>query len=119
MGMKQLGTILKEARSTRGWSLRDAEAKTGISNGYLYLLEQSRINDPSPRKLMQLANAYALEYQVLMLEAGYLQTGRRSHRERSTTGIALSSAIKDMNEAELREVQKFVKFIRSQKKKKK
>lgn len=77
-----LGHILKSARTRLGKTLREVEAATGISNGYLSQLESDRIKQPSPRHLFELAGALSLEYGELMRSAGYVtpasSIGRRS-----------------------------------------
>src|SRR5687768_7336392 len=77
-----LGQLLKSARARIGKTLRELEAATGISNGYLSQLESDRVRQPSPRHLHTLATALDLEYRVLMELSGYAAStesiGRRS-----------------------------------------
>lgn len=69
--MSSLGEKLKRSRQERGWSLRKAEEKTGISNGYLSLLENGKATSPSPSVLEALARAYELSFDALMALAGH------------------------------------------------
>lgn len=68
---KELGRRLRAGRTAKGWTLRQAAAETGISNGYLSLIEQGEVKAPSPRFLMALANQYGLSYDELMALAGH------------------------------------------------
>ena len=68
---KELGRRLRARRTAKGWTLRQAAAETGISNGYLSLIEQGEVKAPSPRFLMALANQYELPYDELMALAGH------------------------------------------------
>jgi transcriptional regulator with XRE-family HTH domain len=66
-----LAKLLREARKARAWSLRRAASETGISNGYLSLLERGRIATPSPSYLLSLSNSYGLPYPRLLIFAGH------------------------------------------------
>jgi HTH-type transcriptional regulator, competence development regulator len=71
MELELLGKTLKEARTALGWSLREAEEKTGISNAYLSQMEGGKIKQPSPNVLHKLAETYQLSYALVMEYAGY------------------------------------------------
>jgi len=71
MDLILLGKQLREARDSRGWSLREAEGITGVSNAYLSQLEGAKIKAPSPHVLHGLSKAYELSYAMLMEYAGY------------------------------------------------
>lgn len=115
IGMKELAAALKQVRSTRGWSLREAEDKTGVSNGYLYLLEQGRIREPSPAMLKKLSEAYKIDYVHLMELAGYLEPSKKVGKAQDTVAFALSGTIQDLSTREKEEVRDFIQFIRSRK----
>jgi transcriptional regulator with XRE-family HTH domain len=68
---EELGRLLKEGRASKGWTLRQAAVETGISNGYLSLIEQGEVKSPSPRYLMALADKYELSFERLMTLAGH------------------------------------------------
>jgi len=71
MDLILLGKQLREARVYRGWSLREAENETGVSNAYLSQLEGAKIKAPSPNVLHGLSKKYELSYAMLMEYAGY------------------------------------------------
>ena len=57
---------LKFARRVKGWSLREAADKAGISNAYLCQIESGKINDPSFFKTVNLMNLYNLSLKTLI-----------------------------------------------------
>lgn len=67
----ELARLLREGRKAKGWTLREAAAETGISNGYLSLIENGEIRAPSPRYLLVLAERYGVSYESLMTLAGH------------------------------------------------
>ena len=67
----ELARLLRDARAAKGWTLRQAAGHTGISNGYLSLIEQGDVRSPSPRYLMILAESYGLAFDRLMALAGH------------------------------------------------
>ncbi len=74
-----VGSYLKEVREELQLSLRDVEhlAKekqlgAELSSGYLSMLEQDKVKEPSPRILFALANIYEVDYIHLMKQAGYM-----------------------------------------------
>ena len=67
-----LGSELKRIRNLRGFSLREVERATGISNAYLSQLERSKASNPSPKVLKKIAEHYGVDYESLMAAAGYL-----------------------------------------------
>lgn len=90
---KKLGELLTEKRKLKGVKLRDVEAKTGVSNGYLSLLEQGKIGQPSPNILYKLAEFYGIEYAEILEAAGYASKGiARSKRQ---SEVALDRDIED------------------------
>lgn len=69
--MKTLGEILRAARVERGWTLRRVESESGVSNGYVSLIETGNVKSPAPRYLKALADAYGLDFTALMTLAGH------------------------------------------------
>ena len=70
---KQFSELIKELRSAKGFSLRQVEKKSGISNAYLSQLENGKIEKPSPHILYKLAEVYEVSYENLMKLAGYIK----------------------------------------------
>jgi transcriptional regulator with XRE-family HTH domain len=67
----ELGRRLRDGRGAKGWTLRRAAAETGISNGYLSLIEHGRVKEPSPTVLWALAEQYGIPYDELMALGGH------------------------------------------------
>ena len=107
----ELGVLLADLRSAKGFSLREVEEATGkgVSNAYLSQLENGRIQKPSPNVLHSLAEVYAVPYETLMERAGYLlpSEGRGGRRRRLA-----AFAIDDLTAEEEEELLKYLAFLR-------
>ena len=64
--MKSLGKTLKEKRESIGFTLREVEDTTGVSNAYLSQLENDKIKKPSANILYKLSNLYKLQLNELI-----------------------------------------------------
>jgi transcriptional regulator with XRE-family HTH domain len=66
----ELGALLADLRTAKGFSLREVEEATGkaVSNAYLSQLENGKIKKPSPNVLHSLAEVYAVPYETLIAE---------------------------------------------------
>ena len=69
-----LGDILRRARQHQGLSLRQVEQRTGVSNAHLSQIERGAIRRPDPAILMNLAELYGLNYELVAEWSGYLET---------------------------------------------
>lgn len=132
--ISQLASELKQLREIRGYSLRQVEKATGVSNAYLSQLERGDAVKPSPDKLARLANFYDVSYEQLMVLAGYLAssvatlteqgqrasligTARAKTGKTEKTGILKDALTKaDLNEDELRLVADYVAFLTTRRK---
>ena len=108
----ELGGLLADLRTAKGFSLRQVEEATdrAVSNAYLSQLENGRIKKPSPNVLHSLAEVYAVPYETLMEKAGYLlpSEDRGGHRRRLA-----AFAIDDLTAEEEEELLKYLAFLRS------
>ncbi|GEM50039.1 helix-turn-helix domain-containing protein [Deinococcus cellulosilyticus] len=68
-----LGEELRKTRKQHGFTLKDVEKETGISNAYLSQLETGKIDRPAPDKLYQLAQMYRINFNDLMVKAGHIR----------------------------------------------
>lgn len=57
----RLGELIAVARECRGYTLRDLERHTGISNALLSQIETGRIKNPSWRNVVKIARALSLK----------------------------------------------------------
>jgi len=75
MKRKQLGAkvglLLRSARLGAALTLRETEARTGVSNAYLCQIENGFIREPSPFVLKKLSRAYRVSYSRLFDAVGY------------------------------------------------
>lgn len=108
-----LGETLKRARADKKMSLRDVEKAThgNVSNGYLSLLENGEVKQPSPFYLHELAREYGINYADLMRLAGHVAP-EVSASTGSPSGLAFSGA-EDLTTDERRDVEKFIGYVRS------
>jgi len=116
--MTTLGQYLAELRQGKGLTFRELEAKTGISNGYLNLLEHDRVKQPSPEVLFKLANSYGVPFTSLMKLAGYpTETTKGSHTDQNKEiAVAL---LKGLSEDELDRVRDFIGYLRVERRQRK
>lgn len=106
-----LGTLLKEERTKRQWSLREVEEKTGIHNAHLSQIESGAIARPAPNLLFTLAAVYDLRYEELMKLAGHLRAEGKGQTRRSLQGAALH-ALDELTPKEQRRVLEYMKTLR-------
>ena len=111
----ELGALLADLRTAKGFSLREVEEATGnaVSNAYLSQLENGKIKKPSPNVLHSLSEVYAVPYEALMEKAGYLLPSEGSEGDRRQRLAAF--AIDDLTAEEEEELLKYLAFLRSRK----
>jgi transcriptional regulator with XRE-family HTH domain len=115
----RLSDYLRALRSASGFSLRQVEEATEVSNAYLSQLENDKIAKPSPDILHALAAFYGVEYEVLMEKAGYLKKRDPGNPGRGEkTGRLAASSLGKITGEEEAELLNYLGYIRSQKKKK-
>jgi transcriptional regulator with XRE-family HTH domain len=73
--MITLSGKLAEARKQQGWSLREAERRTGIPNAHISQLETGAIKRPGVATLIPLAAAYDVPLADLLVLAGHASFG--------------------------------------------
>jgi HTH-type transcriptional regulator, competence development regulator len=111
----RLAKELRDIRAVKGFSLREVEKRTGISNAYLSQLERAEAENPAPDKLHKLAQFYGVPYVDLMKAAGYLResTEKTKSKDASPLQVALMSA--NLTDEEQQQVLQYIKFLKSQK----
>lgn len=108
---RTLGQVLQDARVRKGWSLREAEEKTGIHNAHISQIESGKISRPAPALLWSLSNAYGIEYPTLMRLAGHVTKDPEKATRRALAGAALH-ALEDLSPEEQRQVLRYVEKLR-------
>ncbi|MHB1414245.1 MAG: helix-turn-helix domain-containing protein [Chloroflexota bacterium] len=117
---ESLGPVLKTFREARGYSLRDVEGRLDtqgqrISNGYLSLLENGKVKDPSPRVLWALSHLYEADYLDLMRRAGYPVPGQPTSPAQQP-GIAFHGTER-LSDEDREEIQSFINWKLNRRKK--
>lgn len=106
--MTDMGKQLEQARRSRGWSLRQAESVSGISNGYISQIERGDV-EPSLDVLLRLATAYDIPFDVLLRSAGLI--GRRQGSNESHIPPFIFSAAAQLDERDWQAVEAFVRAL--------
>ncbi len=116
---KKLAEELRRTRETKGFSLREVEKVTKISNAYLSQLEHGNASNPSPKILHKLADFYNVPYESLMDAAGYLINEPKTNKKAGWRPSAKQAALmsEDLNDAEYKLLIQYIDFLRSQRKK--
>lgn len=107
-----LGDLLAQARTQRGWTLREVERRTGIRNAHLSQIETGGITRPDTALLWTLAGVYDLDFGELMRLAGRTETG--SGNRVALAGVALK-ALEGLTPAEQDEALAFMDQLRKRK----
>ena len=115
MARKSLGQFLKETREAKGMTLREVEAETGISNPHLSQVESGKITQPEMSLLYVLATLYDLDYERLLVRAGYGGAAKSSGRQRQRMSVAMR-AMGELSAREQNEVLGFMVELRKQRK---
>lgn len=61
----KLGELIQVARELKGWSIRELEKRTGISNALISQIETGHIKSPSWRNVVKIAKALNLKLERL------------------------------------------------------
>ena len=77
--VNELGSFIREQRSSARLSLRRLSELAGISNPYLSQIERG-LRRPSAEILQQIAKALRISAETLYVQAGILERARRGHR---------------------------------------
>jgi transcriptional regulator with XRE-family HTH domain len=59
--MKQVSAMLKRVREKKGWSLREASRRSGVSVANLSKLEAGKTGNPTIVTMVAISNAYGIK----------------------------------------------------------
>ena len=93
--MDDFGKYLKTLRNNQKLSLRDVEAKGGISASYLAQIEQGRRRPPGPDILKRLAPVYDVPVRDLLKAAGYLEEAGGTLSDEEEVELAFKYVMSD------------------------
>jgi transcriptional regulator with XRE-family HTH domain len=111
MHADSLGKALREARESRGLSLRDVERATGIRSGHLSQLETGRIAKPEMALLWELAGVYALDFGELLELAGHAHAVDQAPERRQRMTVAVR-ALGELTAAEQEDVLRYIATLK-------
>jgi transcriptional regulator with XRE-family HTH domain len=105
-----LGQLLKQYRNIGGYTLRQVEDATGVSNAYLSQLENDKIKNPSANVLYKLAQMYSVELESLLAASGIImgQPAKAAH-------ILAPIAKVDLTKGEEEQLLEYLQFLRFRK----
>lgn len=106
-----LGEVLRRARQHCGFSLRQVEQRSGIANAHLSQIERGSIRKPDPVLLMELAELYQLNFQLIAEWSGHLDES--SPRASNLAGLALRLFV-DLDTTQQHEALRYMEILRSQ-----
>ncbi len=93
--MDDFGKYVKSLRQEHKLSLRDVEAKAGVSSSYLAQIEHGRRRPPGPDILKRLAPVYDVPVRDLLKAAGYLEEAGASLSEEDEVELAFRYVMSD------------------------
>ena len=108
----KLGQTLKTCRQQVGKTLRDVEGETGISNGYLSLLESDAVKQPSPNHLHKLSEYYHVGYARLMELAGYVAPRRQVALTKDRERTSQFAGWDELDEKDKKKIQAYIEDLR-------
>lgn len=80
----RLGELIAIARECRGWTLRDLERASGVSNAVISQIELGRVKDPGLSTIVRIADALGLTMERIAATARPpIQALRRAEREQA------------------------------------
>ena len=119
-GQPAFGRYLKQARTSRGYSLRKVEALTDgrVRNAFLSQIENGQVSLPNVELLGDLAALYSVDFWDLLTRAGYrlpknLPVMHGYRKDEGTWYTVRADQLKDLSTEELDELLKYADFIRT------
>ena len=107
--MSSLGQFIKSKRESSGLSLKKLSSATGISDTEILKIEKGTRKKPSWEHLCKIAKALDFHPFEVLLNAGYIS-------ENDIHPPLLINGLDELNEQQLKTVQLFVDFIKTQEK---
>lgn len=85
--MSNIHELLLKIRESKGFSLREAAKRSGLSHSYIDIMEKGIHPKskspilPSPESLKAIAKAYNYDYEELMIAAGHIEESKKEQEE--------------------------------------
>lgn len=112
--MSELGTFIKKKRTEKGMSIRRLAELSDISHTEVKRIEDGLRKQTSPQVLRSIASAIGVPYEELMAAAGYIDEPVVK-TENSTVSAGIKDT-EDLNQEEIDQVNKYIAFLKSQRK---
>lgn len=77
----EFGQYIRDLRLKKGFSIRQLEVYSGVSNSYISQLENGKKQSPSPDILKKLSVALKVPYEEFLKKAGYINTPQATFNE--------------------------------------
>lgn len=106
-----LGAYLWDTRQALGWSLREAQEASDVSNAYINQMETGKIRTPSPSILQKISIAYKAPYPHLMELAGHIGPASESPKRRGALPTSTFADV-ELSKDEEQEVRQFISFLK-------
>ncbi|NNN06743.1 MAG: helix-turn-helix domain-containing protein [Elusimicrobia bacterium] len=113
-----LGSYLKEVRKKKNYSLREAKERTGISEAYLWQLENGKREIPRPETLKKLADGYGEPVETLLNHAGYGLKPADEKKQLESTKTHLFRDYEKLSDDSKKELETFLGYLRGKEAKK-
>src|SRR5690625_4813474 len=84
MEAKKFGSYIRKLRNDRELTIRQLELYSGVSNSYLSQLENGKRGIPSPEIIKKLSKGLKIDYNLLMIKAGYMEEASSNNDEDDT-----------------------------------
>ncbi len=93
--MSDIGNYLRELRTAKRLSLREAASEAGLSNAYLSQIETGTRGAPHPKHLRGLARVYGVPVRDLLRRAGYMDEPAPEETEEEEVNRAFEYVMAD------------------------
>lgn len=80
----RIGELIAVARECKGWTLRDLEKASGVSNSLISQIELGRVKDPSFYKVVQILDALGVSLDRAAVDIRARLDVLRAARKRSS-----------------------------------
>lgn len=77
MEAKEFGEYLKRVRKSKKMTIRQLELYSKVSNAYISQLERGDRGIPSPDIIRKLSSPLGLDYNEMMIQAGYVEENKK------------------------------------------
>lgn len=81
MKANEFGLYIRKLRNEKEMTIRQLELYSGVSNSYLSQLENGKRGIPSPDIIKKISNGLKVDYNDLMIKAGYMDKELTSRKE--------------------------------------